>query len=150
MPNVIAADVIHSAAACSAKQNASMPAEPITFRGSWVGSNGRFAVGQVIERQRDERHAKGAYCDGRARLPAESAGCTSAAADGCGGAAFCAVIHTKAAAPESRLDSERRCVPTRALGRGGGRDGPRSGRIEARTGLRMMPTVGIEIERAPL
>ena len=26
----------------------------------------------------------------------------------------------------------------------------RSGRIEARTGLRMMPTVGIEIERAPL
>jgi hypothetical protein len=25
-----------------------------------------------------------------------------------------------------------------------------SGRIEARTGLRMMPTVGIEIERAPL
>jgi len=85
MPNVIAADVIHSAAVCSAKQNASMPAEPLTFRGSWVGSNGRFAVGQVIERQRDERHAKGAYCDGRARLPAESAGCASAAADGCGG-----------------------------------------------------------------
>jgi hypothetical protein len=27
---------------------------------------------------------------------------------------------------------------------------PESGRIEARTGLRMMPTVGIEIERAPL
>jgi hypothetical protein len=25
-----------------------------------------------------------------------------------------------------------------------------SGRIEARIGLRMMPTVGIEIERAPL
>jgi hypothetical protein len=27
---------------------------------------------------------------------------------------------------------------------------PKSGRIEARIGLRMMPTVGIEIERAPL
>jgi hypothetical protein len=28
--------------------------------------------------------------------------------------------------------------------------GSRSGRIEARTGLRMMPTVGIEIERDSL